>query len=64
MILVIDNYDSFVHTIANYLRELGANPMVRATMRLYLPREAPEAIVISQALARQTRRGSRCNSDF
>ena len=28
MILVIDNYDSFVHTVANYLRELGATPDV------------------------------------
>ncbi|WP_395665456.1 anthranilate synthase component II [Methylocella sp.] len=28
MILVVDNYDSFVHTLAGYLRELGETPVV------------------------------------
>ena len=46
MILVIDNYDSFVHTVANYLRELGAVPEV-VRNDAALPREKPEAIVIS-----------------
>lgn len=46
MILVIDNYDSFVHTVANYLRELGATPEV-VRNDAALPRETPEAIVIS-----------------
>ena len=46
MILVIDNYDSFVHTIANYLRELGAVPEV-VRNDAPLPCEIPEAIVIS-----------------
>ena len=46
MILVIDNYDSFVHTVANYLRELGAVPEV-VRNDAALPRERPEAIVIS-----------------
>ncbi|WP_036264329.1 anthranilate synthase component II [Methylocapsa aurea] len=46
MILVIDNYDSFVHTIANYLRELGATPVV-VRNDAALPRESPQAIVIS-----------------
>lgn len=46
MILIIDNYDSFVHTVANYLRELGAEPEVVRSDAI-LPREAPEAIVIS-----------------
>lgn len=46
MILVIDNYDSFVHTVANYLRELGAAPVV-VRNDAALPRETPEAIVIS-----------------
>jgi para-aminobenzoate synthetase component 2 len=46
MILVIDNYDSFVHTVANYLRELGAEPEV-VRNDAPLPDETPEAIVIS-----------------
>lgn len=46
MILVVDNYDSFVHTVANYLRELGATPAV-VRNDAPLPSEAPEAIVIS-----------------
>ena len=46
MILVIDNYDSFVHTVANYLRELGGTPEVIRNDAA-LPDEEPEAIVIS-----------------
>lgn len=46
MILVIDNYDSFVYTIASYLRELGASPKVLRNDAA-LPEETPEAIVIS-----------------
>lgn len=46
MILVIDNYDSFVHTIANYLRELGTDPLV-VRNDAALPAQAPDAIVIS-----------------
>jgi anthranilate synthase component 2/para-aminobenzoate synthetase component 2 len=46
MILVIDNYDSFVHTVAGYLRELGVMPVVRRN-DCALPAEAPQAIVIS-----------------
>lgn len=46
MILVVDNYDLFVHTVASYLLELGATPVV-VRNDAPLPREAPEAIVIS-----------------
>jgi len=46
MILVIDNYDSFVHTVANYLRELGVAPVVVRNDGV-LPAETPQAIVIS-----------------
>ncbi len=46
MILVIDNYDSFVHTVAGYLRELGATPLILRNDAA-LPSETPEAIVIS-----------------
>jgi para-aminobenzoate synthetase component 2 len=46
VILVIDNYDSFVHTVANYLRELGAKPKI-VRNDAALPLETPEAIVIS-----------------
>lgn len=46
MILVIDNYDSFVHTVAGYLRELGCELEVRRNDAGH-PREPPDAIVIS-----------------
>lgn len=29
MILLLDNYDSFVHNLARYVRELGGQPVVR-----------------------------------
>jgi len=29
MILLIDNYDSFVHNLARYVRELGEDAVVR-----------------------------------
>src|SRR5262249_31763725 len=50
MILLIDNYDSFVYNLARYLAELGcATQVVRndATNVAEVGQMAPEAIVIS-----------------
>jgi anthranilate synthase/aminodeoxychorismate synthase-like glutamine amidotransferase len=50
MILVIDNYDSFVHNVARYLVELGAAVVVRRNDDVSLPDVRalkPDAIVIS-----------------
>jgi anthranilate synthase/aminodeoxychorismate synthase-like glutamine amidotransferase len=46
MILVVDNYDSFVHTLAGYLAELGEVPAVVRNDAALPPGEI-EAIVIS-----------------
>lgn len=42
-ILVIDNYDSFVHTLAGYLRELGAETTVMRNDDIS-PEELPETL--------------------
>lgn len=50
MILLIDNYDSFVHTLARYVRELGAEPLVRRHDAISLDEIAalgPSHIIIS-----------------
>lgn len=50
MILVVDNYDSFVHNVARYLRELGARAQVArndAVDTAALADDPPDAIVIS-----------------
>lgn len=50
MILVIDNYDSFVYNLAQYLGELGWEPVVFRNDRITLPQiqgMAPSHIVIS-----------------
>lgn len=50
MILILDNYDSFVANIARYLRNLGAETTIRRNDAVSLDeieRLAPEAIVIS-----------------
>ncbi len=50
MILVVDNYDSFVGNIARYLRELGAGVAVvrnDAVTLADVERMRPEAVVIS-----------------
>jgi anthranilate synthase/aminodeoxychorismate synthase-like glutamine amidotransferase len=50
MILLIDNYDSFVYNLARYVRELGNEPVVRrhdAISLEELATLAPERIIIS-----------------
>ena len=50
MILLIDNYDSFVHNLARYVRELGWEAVVRRNDELTLDdveRLAPSHIIIS-----------------
>ena len=50
MILVIDNYDSFVHNLARYFRQLGTETLTVRNDAIDLAkikRLAPEAIVIS-----------------
>jgi hypothetical protein len=50
MILIIDNYDSFVYNLAQYLGELGRDPLVVRNDKISLveiERLAPSHIVIS-----------------
>ena len=50
MILLIDNYDSFVYNLARYVHELGGTPIVRrndATTIAEIERFAPSHIIIS-----------------
>ncbi len=50
MILIIDNYDSFVYNLAQYLGELGAEPVVYRNDRITITEIArlnPSHIVIS-----------------
>jgi anthranilate synthase component 2 len=50
MILLIDNYDSFVHNLARYVRELGEDAMVRRHDAITLDeiaRLAPTHIILS-----------------
>jgi anthranilate synthase/aminodeoxychorismate synthase-like glutamine amidotransferase len=50
MILVIDNYDSFVHNLARYVRELGGEAIVRRNDALALDEVAslaPSHIILS-----------------
>lgn len=50
MILLIDNYDSFVHNLARYVRELGEEAVVKRNDQLTLDdvaRMAPSHIIIS-----------------
>jgi anthranilate synthase component II len=50
MILVIDNYDSFVHNLARYVRELGGEAVVRRNDALTVEQAAelaPSHIILS-----------------
>ena len=50
MIIIIDNYDSFVYNLAQYLGELGFEPVVFRNDRITLPeieRLKPSHIIIS-----------------
>ncbi len=50
MILLIDNYDSFVHNLARYVQELGETPLVRRHDALTVDQVldlAPSRIIIS-----------------
>ena len=63
MILVIDNYDSFVHNIARYFTMLGAVTEVARNDALSLAdirRLAPEAIVISPGPCTPAEAGISC----
>jgi anthranilate synthase component 2 len=49
-VLVIDNYDSFVYNLVQYLGELGATPLVHRHDEVSIERiaeEVPDAILIS-----------------
>ena len=50
MVLLIDNYDSFVHNLARYVRELGAEAVVRRNDRISLEEIAglePDHLILS-----------------
>src|SRR5947208_2953823 len=50
MILVLDNYDSFVFNLVQYVGELGAEPVVYRNDQITIPEIvllAPAAIIIS-----------------
>ena len=52
MILVIDNYDSFVHNLARYVRELGEEAIVeRADALSVAPGPKPKGNSIAEARA-------------
>ena len=62
-ILVIDNYDSFVYNLVQYLGELGAEPLVYRNDAITLDaiRElAPDAILISPGPGRPEDAGISC----
>jgi anthranilate synthase component II len=64
MILMIDNYDSFTYNIVQYLREMGAELLVRRNDAITLPDVdalAPQAIIISPGPGRPEDAGISCD---
>ncbi|HEX5817792.1 MAG TPA: aminodeoxychorismate/anthranilate synthase component II, partial [Gemmatimonadales bacterium] len=60
MILLLDNYDSFVHNLARYVEELGLEPLVRRNDALTLDEIAalaPSHIIISPGPCSPTEAG-------
>ncbi|MBO0893994.1 MAG: aminodeoxychorismate/anthranilate synthase component II [Acidimicrobiales bacterium] len=59
-VLVIDNYDSFVYNLVQYLGELGAEPLVYRNDAIGVPEAAalaPDAIVVSPGPGRPSDAG-------
>jgi anthranilate synthase/aminodeoxychorismate synthase-like glutamine amidotransferase len=64
MILLIDNYDSFVYNLARYVRELGDSPVVRRNDAITLgeiEQLAPSHIIISPGPCSPTEAGISVN---
>ena len=60
MILLIDNYDSFVHNLARYVRELGGDAVVRRNDQVTLAEIetlAPSHIILSPGPCSPTKAG-------
>jgi len=59
-VLVVDNYDSFVYNLVQYLGELGADPIVRRHDAVSLDEAAelaPDAVLVSPGPGRPTDAG-------
>ncbi|MDI6731290.1 MAG: aminodeoxychorismate/anthranilate synthase component II [Candidatus Margulisbacteria bacterium] len=64
MLLLIDNYDSFTYNLAQYLGELGENPMVIRNDKISIPeieKLAPTRIMISPGPGKPADAGISCN---
>jgi len=64
MILLVDNYDSFVHTLARYVEELGEAPLVRRHDAITLDGIAalrPRRIILSPGPCSPTEAGISCD---
>jgi anthranilate synthase/aminodeoxychorismate synthase-like glutamine amidotransferase len=62
-VLVVDNYDSFVYNLVQYLGELGADPVVHRNDALTVAEAlalAPDAVLISPGPGRPEHAGISC----